>query len=55
LDGELQPEAGRQHCSDDNLGRRTYDVWKTSSNQYIAFVPTAVFTSGTVDLLEILK
>jgi len=34
------------------LGGRTYDVWKTSNNDYIAFVPTAVFTSGTVDLLE---
>jgi hypothetical protein len=37
------------------FGGRTYDVWKTSNNQYIAFVPTTVFTSGTVDLLEILK
>ena len=35
------------------FGGRTYDVWKTSSNGYIAFVPTAVFTSGTIDLLEI--
>lgn len=37
------------------FGGRTYDVWKTSNNQYIAFVPTIVFTSGTVDLLEIFK
>jgi hypothetical protein len=35
------------------LGGRTYDVFKTSNNAYIAFVPTVVFTSGTVDLLEI--
>ena len=35
------------------LGGRTYNVWKTSNNGYIAFVPTAVFTSGTVDILEI--
>jgi hypothetical protein len=35
------------------LGGRTYDVWKTSDNHYIAFVPTAVVTSGTVDILEI--
>jgi hypothetical protein len=35
------------------LGSRTYDVWKTANSGYIAFVPTAVFTSGTVDLLEI--
>jgi len=37
------------------FGGRTYDVWKTSDNHYIAFVPTIVFTSGTVDLLEMLK
>jgi hypothetical protein len=37
------------------FGGRTYDVFKTSSSGYIAFVPTAVFTSGTVDLLEIFK
>jgi hypothetical protein len=37
------------------LGGRTYDVWRTSNNHYIAFVPTAVFTSGTVDLLEIIR
>jgi hypothetical protein len=37
------------------LGGRTYSVWKTSDNGYIAFVPTAVFTSGTVDILQIFK
>ena len=37
------------------LGGRTYNVWKTSNNRYIAFIPTVVFTSGTVDILEILK
>jgi hypothetical protein len=37
------------------FGGRTYNVWKTSNNGYIAFVPTVVFTSGTVDLLEIFK
>lgn len=35
------------------FGGRTYDVWKTPNNHYIAFVPSAVFTSGTIDLLEI--
>ena len=35
------------------FGGRTYNVWKTSNNGYIAFVPTVVFTSGTLDLLEI--
>lgn len=35
------------------FGDQTYDVWKTSDNQYIAFVPPAPITSGTVDLLAI--
>ena len=35
------------------LSGRTYHVFKTSNNSYIAFVPTVVFTSGTVDILEI--
>jgi hypothetical protein len=37
------------------LGGRAYDVYKTSNNGYIAFVPTTVFTSGTIDLLEIFR
>lgn len=37
------------------LGGRAYDVWKTNSNAYIAFVPAAAVTSGSIDLLEILK
>lgn len=35
------------------LGGHTYNVYKTSNNGYIAFVPTAIFTSGTIDVLEI--
>ena len=35
------------------LGGRTYDVWKTSDNSYIALVSTVTFSSGSVDLLEI--
>ncbi len=35
------------------LGGRTYDVWKTSDNSYIALVSTITFSSGSVDLLEI--
>jgi Glycosyl hydrolase family 12 len=34
------------------FGGRTYDVWKTSDNKYIAFVPKAVTTSGSLDLLQ---
>jgi hypothetical protein len=37
------------------FGGRTYDVWKTSNNHYIALVPDAPFTSGTLDLLEIFR
>jgi hypothetical protein len=36
------------------LGGRTYDVWKTSDDAHIVFVATMTFTSGTVDLLEII-
>jgi hypothetical protein len=37
------------------LSGRSYDVWKTSNNRYIAFVVTSTVTAGTVNLLEILK
>jgi hypothetical protein len=37
------------------MGGVTYNVWRTSNNSYIAFVPTVIFTSGTVDILEIFK
>jgi hypothetical protein len=37
------------------FGGRTFDVWKTSDSHYIAFVPTVVMTSGTLDILEIFK
>jgi glycosyl hydrolase family 12 len=35
------------------FGGRSYDVWKTSDNSYIAFVATTSFTSGSIDLLAI--
>ena len=37
------------------LGGQAYDVWKTSDNGYIAFVPSAVMLSGTLDLLGMFK
>jgi hypothetical protein len=37
------------------FGGVTYNVWKTSTNHYIAFVPTQVMTSGTLDILAIFK
>jgi hypothetical protein len=38
-----------------SLNGRTYDVWKTSDNRYIAFVPKAVMTSASINLLEMMK
>jgi hypothetical protein len=37
------------------FGGRTYNVWKTSNNKYIAFVPTAPMASGNLNLLEMFK
>lgn len=37
------------------FGGRSYAVWKTSDSHYIAFVPAAPITSGTIDLLRIFK
>jgi hypothetical protein len=34
---------------------RAYNVWKTNGGAYIAFVPTSMVTSGSIDLLGILK
>lgn len=38
-----------------SLGGRTYNVWKTSDNHYIALVPTVVMKSGSIDLLAVFK
>jgi hypothetical protein len=38
-----------------SLGGRSYDVWKTSDNSYIAFVPKSIMTSGSLDLLSMFK
>jgi len=46
---------GGSHVADVNFGGRTYKVYKRSNSGYIAFVPSANFTSGTLDLLEIIK
>jgi hypothetical protein len=37
------------------FGGRTYNVWKTSDSGYIAFVPTATVTAGTLNLLDMFK
>ncbi|UCD50457.1 MAG: hypothetical protein JSW27_23395 [Phycisphaerales bacterium] len=43
---------GGRYVQDVTFGGRTYQVYKRSDSGYIAFVPTANFTSGTLDLLE---
>jgi hypothetical protein len=54
VDNTNRVPAGSQ-VTTTTLGGRTYDVWKTSDNSHIVLVSTAAFTSGTVDLLEILN
>ncbi len=44
---------GGRCVQDVTFGGRTYQVYKRSGSGYIAFVPTANFTAGTLDLLEI--
>ncbi len=46
---------GGSYVQNVSFGGRTYKVYKTSNSGYIAFVPTANFTSGTMDLLEIMN
>jgi hypothetical protein len=37
-----------------SFGGVSYAVWKSSDNSYIAFVPSKVMTSGSLDLLQML-
>lgn len=46
---------GGNYVQDVAFGGRTYKVYKRSKSGYIAFVPTANFTSGTMDLLEVIN
>jgi len=46
---------GGSYVQDVIFGGRTYKVYKTSNSGYIAFVATANFTSGAMDLLEIMN
>lgn len=46
---------GGSYVQDVSFGGRTYKVYKRSNTGYIAFVPTANFTSGNMDLLEIMN
>jgi len=46
---------GGRYVQDVTFGDRTYKVYKRASSGYIAFVATTNFTSGTVNLLDILK
>jgi hypothetical protein len=47
--------AGGSYMQDVTFGGQAYKVYKTPSSGYIAFVATTNFTSGTVNLLEIMK
>jgi hypothetical protein len=46
---------GGRYVQDVSFGGRSYKVYKTPDSRYIAFVATSDFTSGTVDLLGIVK
>ena len=46
---------GGKYVQDVTFGNRAYKVYKTPNSGYIAFVAAANFSSGTVDLLEIMK
>jgi len=46
---------GGRYVQDVAFGDQTYKVYKRSSSGYIAFVATTNFTSGTVNLLDIMK
>lgn len=46
---------GGRYVEEVTLGDRSFKVYTTPNNRYIAFVATADFTSGTVDLLGFVK
>jgi len=46
---------GGKHVKDAAFGDQTYKVFKRSNSGYIAFVAATNFTSGTVNLLDIMK
>lgn len=46
---------GGSHMDDVTIGGQSYKVYKRRSSGYIAFVAATNFTSGTVNLLDIMK
>lgn len=46
---------GGRHVQDMSFGGRTFKVYRNPGSGYLALVATIPFTSGTVDLLEIMK
>ena len=46
---------GGKYVEDATFGEQTYKVYKRSNSGYIAFVAVTNFTSGTVNLLEMMK
>jgi hypothetical protein len=56
-DNHKQVPAGSRFASNVSLGGRAWDVYATSGNGYIAFIPSggASYASGTVDLKAMLN
>ena len=56
-DNHKQYPAGSRFASGVSLSGRTWDVYATSGNGYIAFVPSngARYTSGTLDIKAMLN
>jgi hypothetical protein len=54
VDNTNRVPAGSQ-VTTTTLGGRTYDVWNTLDNSHIVLVSTVPFTTGTVNLLEIVN
>jgi thermitase len=52
-DNKNQVPSGTK-ISTQTFGGKSYDVWKTSNNSYIAFVQQPAATSGTVNIREML-
>jgi len=54
VDNYKQVPAGSKVATQ-TFGGHTYDVWRTGDGSYVAFVASANFTSGTIDLLQIFQ
>jgi hypothetical protein len=55
VDTYKQVPAGKKVATAVMLSGYTWDVWYVSSSGYLAFVPPSTISSGTIDLLALLK